>query len=78
MSSIDGITRRPMRSLPPLHDIFVTIGGKLHRGPGFRHLSDALRYVDDNRCEGPFLIRHPDGRWYRGDGSAVLKIQKPR
>lgn len=65
-----------------LHDVFeMTTGPRLHRGPGFLHLKDALRYVAERQNQGSFLIRRPDGRWYRttASGSAVfsVSVKKP-
>lgn len=50
-----------------LYDVYIYAPGGVHRGPGFLHLDDALRHVDEHLTEGSFAIMQPDGQWYRTD-----------
>lgn len=48
-----------------LYRVYHSCGAGTARGPAFKSLADAKRYVLEQRTPGSFAIRKPDGTWHR-------------
>jgi succinate dehydrogenase/fumarate reductase flavoprotein subunit len=58
----------------PIFEIWWSQGGGVRRGPGFRWIEDAIRYVQEHRDEATHAIRLRGGPWHRWeDGSVFLR-----
>jgi len=62
-----------------LYRVFHSCGAGTARGPAFKRLDDARRYVLDQRVPGSFAIRKPDGTWHEWgeSGSPVFTVPAP-
>ena len=47
-----------------LYQVWWSRGHGTHRGPRFRLLQDALRYLVDHSGDASYALRCPDGHWY--------------
>ena len=47
----------------PLFEIWLSRGTGMVRGPRFRWIVDAQRYVHEHRDEASIAVRSPDGSW---------------
>ncbi|MCA9678288.1 MAG: hypothetical protein H6709_09370 [Kofleriaceae bacterium] len=52
-----------MTRQPALYEVWFSVGEGFHRGPAFRLLADAERYVVQHLGEASFALRRPDGHW---------------
>lgn len=61
---------------PRMYQIWRGCCGRASQGPRFRHLSDALRYVQQQNDGSSYAIRTPAGRWHHFDDKHVT--MRPR
>lgn len=63
-----------------LYRVYHSCGAGTARGPAFKSLDDAKRYVLEQRTPGSFAIRRPDGTWHRwgASESVVFNVQSPQ
>jgi len=62
-----------------LFRVYHSCGAGTARGPAFKHLEDAKRYVFEQRTPGSFAIRRPDGHWHRwGESDSPVFTIAPR
>jgi len=55
-----------------MYQLWRSRGEGMERGPKFRILADALRYIDSHIHEASYAIRASDGSWYHQPGGNVL------
>ena len=53
-----------------MYEVWSSCGDGCQRGPRFRLLDDAVRYVTQHNGEASFAIRCPDGHWYEFRGGS--------
>jgi hypothetical protein len=62
-----------------MFQVWKSDGDSLCRGPRFRSLDDALRYVNSGSTGASFAIQQPDGQWSRDpSGSTTFRARRPR
>ena len=49
-----------------MYEVWWSRGEGTQKGPRFRILEDAIRYVSARSDRASFAIRNPDGTWHRG------------
>ena len=47
-----------------MYEVWRARRGRASRGPRFRFLKDALRYVHERRDDCSYALRRPDGSWH--------------
>lgn len=62
-----------MQNNPPMFEVWWSQGDGTHRGPRFRRLDDAIRYVEARGDDASYAIKGPVGFWYQGaDGRSIF------
>jgi hypothetical protein len=61
-----------------MYEVWWSRGSGTYKGPRFRRLEDALRYVDEHAAEASFAVRGPVGYWHRQGGSGRITFDRRR
>lgn len=61
-----------------MYEIWWSQGNGTQKGPKFRRLSDAQRYVFEHAGQASFAIRGPVGYWVKWDDTGRIAFDRSR
>jgi len=66
-----------MQSIP-MYEIWCARSGKANKGPRFKRLADALRFVHTQADGSTYAIRTPEGQWHHFARTGGVTLRKSR
>lgn len=55
-----------------MYEVWISTGDGSQRGPRFRHLADALRFISNYSEPASLALRQPDGGWHDFGDTAIV------